>query len=259
MKNPIITLDGVSFTYKADNNRVLKTISLEIAEDSITGILGPNGVGKTTLLHLLLGWNRPDSGVIKLGGKNIGAYSRNEMGRLIGLVPQYEHISFEYSILEYVLLGRTPHLNPLQSPGEEDYLVAENALETVGIKELAGKPVTRLSGGEKQLVLVARSIAQEPAILLMDEPMSNLDLANKVRLLEVMHSLNSKGITILFTTHEPDVAASIADSFVLMGEDNLVCSGQADDIINSSSLSRIYGIPVEVDDYRGRKILIWHK
>ena len=259
MNTPVIKLEDVSFTYRADNNRVLRTISFEIAENSITGILGPNGVGKTTLLHLLLGWNKPDSGKILLGGRNIGDYSRNEMGRLIGLVPQYEHISFEYSILEYVLLGRTPHLNPLQSPGEEDYRIAEEALDTVGIKDLAGKSVARISGGEKQLVLVARSIAQEPRILLMDEPMSNLDLSNKVRLLDVMRALNSKGITILFTTHEPDVAASIADSFILMGEENLICTGNTEEIINSGSLSRIYGIPVNVEDYRGRKILIWHK
>ncbi len=259
MSGSIIKLEGISFTYKTDNNRVLKTVSLEISENSVTGILGPNGVGKTTLLHLLLGWNRPDSGSIEINGRPIGSYSRKEMGRLIGLVPQYEHISFEYSVLEYVLLGRTPHLGSLQSPSSRDYSIAEAALDTVGMKGISGKAVNRLSGGEKQLVLVARSIAQEPSVLLMDEPMSNLDLANKLRLLGVMRTLNSEGVTILFTSHEPDVAASIADSVVLMGEGDTICYGNTDELISSKSLSRIYGIPVKVDDYKGRKILIWHK
>ncbi len=259
MKEPVIRLGDISFTYNSDKNAVLKTISMEIKKGSVTGILGPNGVGKTTLLHVILGWNKPDSGTVELAGKNIGSYSRREMGKLIGLVPQYEHISFEYSLVEYVLLGRTPHLPTLQSPSSEDYRIAVDALKTVGLDRIAGKSVTRLSGGEKQLVLVARSIAQNPSILLMDEPMSNLDLANKIRLLDVMRTLNRQGVTILFTTHEPELAASIADSMILMGEGNLVCSGSSEEIINSESLSKIYGIPVEVDEYKGRKILIWHK
>ena len=259
MKNPMLKLQNVSFTYSADNNTVLKTLSLDIRRNSVTTILGPNGVGKTTLLHLLLGWIKPDSGTVLLDGFPLASYTRREMGKLIGLIPQYEHISFEYSLLEYVLLGRTPHLNPLESPKKKDYTIALNALDMVGLKEIAEKPVTHLSGGEKQLVLTARSIAQDPLVLLMDEPMSNLDLANKIKLLAVMNTLKEKGVTILFTSHEPEIAASIADVVVLMGEGNLLCSGTVPEVLTSTSLTRVYGIPVKVAEYEGSRILLWHR
>ena len=258
MNNPLIKLENISFTYSSENNNVLRTLSLEIHEGNITAILGPNGIGKTTLLHLILGWIKADSGSICLGGKNQEEYSRREMGRLIGLVPQDEHITFEYSLLEYVLLGRAPHLHSLESPGKKDYEAAMTALGKVGLENLSDRPVTHLSGGEKQLVLVARSLAQEPRILLLDEPMSNLDLANKIRLIEVLRSLKKEGVTILFTSHEPEIAAAISNYLVLMGNGNNIEHGPTDKILSSESLSRIYGIEVKVADYEGKKIVIWH-
>ncbi len=259
MSSPMIELKGVGFTYAADNNSVLQTLSMQVDRNSVTAILGPNGVGKTTLLHLLLGWIKPETGTILLGGKSLPSYTRREMGMLVGLVPQYEHISFEYSLLEYVLLGRTPHLKPLQTPGKEDYEIAMHALDIVGLKDIAEKPVTHLSGGEKQLVLTARSVAQNPRVILMDEPMSNLDLANKVKLLSVVNELKEKGATILFTSHEPEIAASIADKVVLMGEGNYLKSGAVDEVLTSASLSRVYGIPVKVAEFEGSRILLWRK
>ncbi len=258
MNNTLIKLENISFTYSSENNHVLRTLSLEVHEGNITAILGPNGIGKTTLLHLLLGWIKADSGSICLGGKDQEEYSRREMGRLIGLVPQDEHITFEYSLLEYVLLGRAPHLHSLESPGKKDYEAAITALKKVGLENLADRPVTHLSCGEKQLVLVARSLAQEPRILLLDEPMSNLDLANKIRLIEVLRSLKKEGVTILFTSHEPEIAAAISNYLVLMGNGNNIEHGPTDKILSSESLSRIYGIKVKVADYEGKKIIIWH-
>jgi iron complex transport system ATP-binding protein len=258
MNSSIIKLDNIGFTYSTDNNQVLRTLSLDVKKGDITAILGPNGIGKTTLLHLLLGWIKADSGSIFLEGKNQTEYSRKQMGRLVGLVPQDEHISFEYSLLEYVLLGRAPHLHSLENPGEKDYKAALTALTKVGLEDLADRPVTHLSGGEKQLVLVARSLAQESRILLLDEPMSNLDLANKIRLITVLQSLKTEGVTILFTSHEPEVASSISNYMILMGKDNKIEHGTVDKVLNSDSLSRIYGTPVKVADYKGKKIVIWH-
>jgi len=258
MSNSLIELDNVSFTYSSDNNQVLRTLSLSVKKGDITAILGPNGIGKTTLLYLILGWIKADSGSIIIGEKNQEDYKRREMGRIIGLVPQDEHISFEYSLLEYVLLGRSPHLHALESPGKKDYKAAVDALKKVGLEKLSDRPVTHLSGGEKQLVLVARSLAQEPKILLLDEPMSNLDLANKIRLIAVLNSLKNEGVTILFTSHEPEVAASISNYIILMGSDNNIVHGTTNKILTSESLSRIYGVNVKVADYDGNKIVIWH-
>jgi len=258
MNKTLIKLEDISFTYSSENNNVLRTLSLEVQKGDITAILGPNGIGKTTLLHLILGWISADSGTIYLAGKKLEEYSRREMGKLIGLVPQDEHITFEYSLLEYVLLGRTPHLHSLESPGKRDYEIAMKSLEKVGMATLANRPVTHLSGGEKQLVLVARSLAQEPKILLLDEPMSNLDLANKIRLIEVLRSLKEEGVTILFTSHEPEVAAGISDYLILMGSDNTIEHGITRTVLNSESLSRIYGVTVKVADYEGKKIVLWH-
>lgn len=258
MNTDLIKLDNISFTYSTENNHVLRTLSMKVQKGDITAILGPNGIGKTTLLHLILGWIKTDSGTIYLDGKKLEEYSRREMGRLIGLVPQDEHITFEYSLLEYVLLGRTPHLHSLESPGKKDYEAAINALEKVGLEKLADRPVTHLSGGEKQLVLVARSLAQEPRILLLDEPMSNLDLANKIRLIDVLKTLKQDGVTILFTSHEPEVAAGISDYIILMGNNNKIDHGNSESILTSESLSQIYGVPVKVVDFEGKKIVLWH-
>lgn len=258
MINPLIKLDNISFTYSTENNHVLRTLSMEVKKGDITAILGPNGIGKTTLLHLILGWIKADRGLICLKGKKIEDYSRREMGRLIGLVPQDEHITFEYSLLEYVLLGRTPHLHSLETPGKKDYEAALRALEKVGLKKLADRPVTHLSGGEKQLVLVARSLAQEPRILLLDEPMSNLDLANKIKLIEVLKTLKNDGVTILFTSHEPEVAAAISTYLILMGKNNKIEHGSSEIVLTSEALSRIYGVPVNVEEYHGKKIVLWH-
>lgn len=258
MSTILTKLDDISFSYSSENREVLKSLSLELEKGGITTILGPNGVGKTTLLYIILGWIKIRKGAIIHKGRNLEDFSRKEMGRLIGLVPQNEHISFEYSLLEYVLLGRAPHLNSLQSPGENDIRIGLEALGKVGLAEYSDKSVLHLSGGEKQLVLLARSLAQEPELLLLDEPMSNLDLANKIRIIKILKSLKKGGVTILLTSHEPEIAASLSDSVILMGSDFSILQGHVDDILTKDNLSRIYNIPIEIKEVDGRKMILWH-
>ena len=174
--NDILRFEQVAFTY-TNGKEVLHTLSLDLREGCPTVILGPNGSGKTTLLHIALGWLKPSNGRVLLAGKPLRAYSRRELGQWMGLVPQSEHTPFEYSLLEYVLLGRAPYLHPLAMPEASDYARAQAALERVGMGELSGRSILRLSGGERQLVLVARALAQETRLLLLDEPTSHLDLA----------------------------------------------------------------------------------
>jgi len=258
MKDSIVSLDQVRFQYPGDGGDVLNHLSLDIKKGEIVAILGPNGAGKTTLLHLILGWLKPEEGAVLLNGRPLSDYRRKEMGKLTGLVPQDEHITFEYSLLEYVMHGRYPHMRALESPGEKDINVALDALKRVGMGELADRPVTHLSGGEKQLVLIARSLAQEPAIILLDEPMSNLDIANKLMVINVLRSLREEGVTILFTTHEPEIAATLCDSVILMGRDKHIEQGPADEILTGEALTRIYNVPVHITHAEGRKVILWY-
>jgi iron complex transport system ATP-binding protein len=236
---------------------VLKAVSMDVPAGSITAVLGPNGVGKTTLLHLALGWLRPQSGRVFLEGKPVQDYSQRERGRLVSLVPQKEHIPFEYSILEYVLLGRAPYLGALAMPGRVDYEIALSSIQSVGLNGMEGRPINDLSSGERQLVLVARALAQQPGVMLLDEPTSHLDPHNKKRLIEIVGSQKASGKTVLFTTHELDVAACLADRAVLMRSGEVLRSGPIDKVLVSESIKEAYGLDVKVVDIAGKKIVLW--
>ncbi|MFP4152281.1 MAG: ABC transporter ATP-binding protein, partial [Alkalispirochaeta sp.] len=176
-----VTVAGVTAGYDGGPT-VLDRLDLTAPAGGITAILGPNGVGKTTLLNVILGWHPPEAGGVALFGRDLATLSRDEAGRTVALVPQDEHIPFEYSLVDYVLLGRTPHLNALAVPGDEDRRRALEALERVGLDGRAHCAVTETSGGEKQLVMIARSLCQDTPLLVLDEPAAHLDLANRRRL-----------------------------------------------------------------------------
>jgi iron complex transport system ATP-binding protein len=254
-------LDGVSlrelaFGYGPAGSAVLRGISAEIPARSITAILGPNGSGKTTLLHLVLGLLTPRDGDILLAGKSRSMYSPHDMKRLIALVPQEESVAFDLSVLEYVLLGRAPHLRLLSLPGEDDVQIAIDALETTGLTALQDRAFPSLSGGERQLVTIARALAQETAILLMDEPTSHLDLANRRRVFQVMRVLKGVGKTILFTTHDPNAAAAVADYALMLRDGRILAAAPVREAFTSRNLSETYSVDVEVIPIRNRPIVL---
>jgi len=253
----MMRFEGVSYGYHPGLPLALQEVSLDITKGGITAVLGPNGAGKSTLLFLALAWLQPSCGNILLDRHPLGTYSRREMGRLMGLVPQREHIPFEYSVLEYVLLGRLPYLAPLEQPGKNDYAVSLAALEQVGLRRFANRSVLRLSGGERQLVLIARSLAQQPRLLLLDEPTSHLDLHNKSRLMVLLKQLQAQGETIVMTTHEPEVAAAIASTVVLLNEGRVLFCGATEDALTTQHLSLLYNLPVEVVTVKGRRMTLW--
>jgi iron complex transport system ATP-binding protein len=176
----------------------------------------------------------------------------------MGLVPQSEHIPFEFSLLEYVLLGRAPHLPPLAMPSEADCQIAVEALHRVGHSSMSNRSILSLSGGERQLVLIARALAQQPRVLLLDEPTSHLDLSNKRRLVQLMRELAAQGVTILFTTHEPEVASALATHLVLMQKGQVLETGTLEQVFTTKSLSRLYQMPIEVANLDGRQVALWH-
>jgi iron complex transport system ATP-binding protein len=253
----LLSFDRITFGYNPKNAVVLNKLSLEVQAGITTAILGSNGAGKTTLLYLALGWQKPQSGQILLKGKPLMQYSRKEIGHLIGLVPQSEHITFDFSLLDYVLMGRAPHLEPLEMPGPKDYQIASQSLDMVGLSNLQDRPASALSGGERQLLLIARALAQQPRLLLLDEPTSHLDLANKIHVLDVLHTLVVQGVSILLTTHEPEVAAEIATYLVLMRDGQVQHAGPLVDEFTTEQLTAVYGVPVQVREVLGRRVAIW--
>jgi iron complex transport system ATP-binding protein len=257
MEQQLLSFDNISYTYPTGTSPVIKHFNLQIPAGTITAILGPNGAGKTTLIHLALGWLHPHSGNVSLAEKPLKAYSRRELGQWMGLVPQNENTPFEYSLLEYVLLGRTPYLDPLAMPGEKDLEIASQKLSDVGLLLLKNRTMPSLSGGERQLVLVARALAQQPKLLFLDEPTSHLDLSNKSKLVQVLRTLQNQGVTIVFTTHEPDVASALATDMVLMREGEVLETGPADQVMNDRSLSELYHLPIQVKELNGKRIVLW--
>ena len=246
MTTPILTINDLSFSYTPGIPAAVEGVSFTIAPQSVTAILGPNGAGKTTLLHLLLGLKHPSRGSIKLNDRPLGELSRRELSQWIGLVPQSENLAFEYTVLEYILLGRAPYLGPLELPGAQDLVIAHEALKEIGIESLSARSVLALSGGEQQLVTLARALAQKPRILLLDEPTSHLDLANRNITLRLMNQLRRNGTTVIFTTHDPEAAALVADSLVLMRAGQVLDAGSMENTFTNARLSQTYGTPIEV-------------
>jgi iron complex transport system ATP-binding protein len=252
----ILQLQDVDFSYRPDSPRVLDSLSMEIESGSLTAVLGPNGAGKSTLLDICLGWKQPNRGKVLLHGHPIGCYSRRETGTLMSLVPQDEKINFDYSVLEYTLLGRAPYLGQLEVPGKQDMIIALDALERTGIADLRQRPITRLSGGEHQLLMIARALAQEPSVMLLDEPTSKLDPANRARVLSILTALSASGVTILFTTHDPSLAARIATYLILVREGKILRSGSAEEILTGENLTLLYGTDIKVHTLDGERVVI---
>lgn len=255
--NPLLRFNHVTYKYPAGDEPVMEALDLDIEPGTITAILGPNGAGKTTLLHLSLGWLHPMNGWVELYGEPLKDFSRRELGRWMGLVPQAESTPFEYSLLEYVLLGRTPYLSPLAMPGVKDVQISTEMLEEVGLGGLHNRTMTSISGGERQLVLIARALAQQPKILLLDEPTSHLDLSNKGKLVQLLRQLQRRGVTIIFTTHEPDVASALATHMVLMRKGEILKTGLVGNVMTSNNLSELYHMPIEVKKLDGKHIVLW--
>ena len=252
----ILALHRVTFSYPGANP-VLGDLSFAVEKGSMAAILGPNGSGKSTLLDICLGWKKPDRGEVRLAGKPLGGWSRGERGRMMSLVPQRENIRFEFSVTDYVLLGRAPHLPPLAAPGREDREIAMEALEAAGIARLAGRSIATLSGGEYQLMLIARSLAQRPSLLLLDEPASQLDPANHLRVIRLLRKLAARGITVVYTSHNPQTAAVAADTIHLLKGGRFRFSGPPRKVLTAQNLRSVYGVDFRVGWARGTAHISW--
>ena len=240
----MLRIDNLAFGFPG--RTVGRDVSFALADGEILCVLGPNGSGKTTLFRTLLGLLAPHGGSIALDGSALETLSREAIARRIGYVPQAHAGYFAYSVREMVLMGRTAHLGAFGAPGRRDRAQAQAALETLGVEALAERPFTEISGGERQLTLIARALAQEPRLLVMDEPTASLDFGNQVRVLERIAQLAARGIAVLFSTHDPDHAFLCAQRALLLTEGRVLALGPPREVVRSDTLERLYGVSVEV-------------
>lgn len=253
---PIISLRDIRFQYNGSGKPVLDHLTLDVPSGSVTAILGPNGSGKTTLLLIMLGMLVPQEGDVHFEGKPSSGFSRATLSRLIGLVPQGERIAFNFTVSEYVMMGRAPHLGTLSTPSREDEEIVHQALEQAGLTALRHRVITALSSGERQLVTIARSLAQQPQVLLLDEPTTHLDLHNRSKVLDLLRILNQNGTTLIITTHDPNAAVSLANHIIMMRDGCLVSAGDVSDVLTAANLSETYGLPVQMTHVDGRPVIL---
>ncbi|OPY44347.1 MAG: Cobalamin import ATP-binding protein BtuD [Methanosaeta sp. PtaU1.Bin016] len=264
-----ITVEDVTLSY--GSSLVLASVSLALRRGEVITLLGPNGCGKTTLLKIINGLLHPSRGRVCINGKEITRMGQAELARLIGYVPQAQRSSFPFSVLDIVLTGRMPHLSVLAQPGEDDVNRSLRALELVGVSHLASRPYTQISGGERQLVMIARALAQEPRYLLLDEPTSYLDFKNQIHVLKMIRGIaRSQEMTVVMTLHDPNHALMFSDEIVLLRKlfglegmaerqglpRNLVAVGDPLEVMTPENIKDAYGVDVEVLEVKGRRILL---
>lgn len=245
MVNMLLQAKHLRFSY-IPGETVLHDVSLNLNPGEILYILGRNGGGKTTLLSCLAGLLQADSGEILLNGKSIGDYQAAQRSQKIGLIPQMHTPVFAYTVREMVMMGRAPHLHWLESPSSVDHTIVEESMEQVGIFELGDRPYTEISGGESQLVLIARGLAQKCQILLMDEPTAHLDLSNQHRVLEIVQQLSRQGLSFIISSHAPNDALTYADQVLLLSDGWVTNYGLPETTLTEPLLSSVYGIQTEV-------------
>ena len=244
----ILTLEQISTGYAG--HPVSRNINFTQSYHSVVCLLGANGCGKTTLLKTLLGLLPPLSGRITMADKPLSCWSSTELAQFVAYVPQAHHGMFPFLVEDVVLMGRTAHMHWLSVPGKNDKQIAGNALEILGISHLKRRSYTELSGGQRQLVLIARALAQQPSLLVMDEPAASLDFGNQIRILEQISRLKQQGISVVMTTHHPQHAKTVADKVALMHHGQLIAVGDCEHILQPDKLALIYDVPVaKVEQY----------
>jgi iron complex transport system ATP-binding protein len=241
-----VTLAGRGLTIGYRDRVVGRGLDVSLAQSEVLALLGPNGSGKTTLLKTLLGILAPLAGAALIEGKPISSYAASARARRIAYVPQSHVPTFGFTVETVVLMGRTAHGNLFSAPSAADRLVANRALERFGIAALKERPYTMISGGERQLVLLARALAQEPQFIVLDEPTASLDFGNQGKVMREMRALAAAGHGVLFTTHDPNHALRAADRAFLIRDGQCVAEGGVRDVLTRARLESLYGAPVEM-------------
>lgn len=242
----MFSMKNAGFWYKPERE-IFRDVTFSLKRGQILCILGPNGIGKSTLLKCCGRVLPLRIGEVRIEGKEIEHWSRRKLAQKVGYVPQAHHIVFPFSVLQLVLLGRTPHIPEYSRPGDNDVKIAEEALKSVGIEHLRDAPVNRISGGECQLAMIARALAQEPSLMILDEPTNHLDFGNQVRILHILNKLAiERNISIIMSTHYPDHTFLLSCHVGIMTEGIVSLVGQAEDVVTENSLEETYQISIGI-------------
>jgi len=250
-------LDIRDLHFAHDKKNILKGISFRAIKGEITTILGPNGSGKTTLFKCIAGIWKPSKGNIIWNGEEINKLSLKERARIFSFVPQEHKPSFSYTVLDVVITGRASYLRRFSLPSKDDHKIAEDALKKVGIYHLKYRPYTKISGGERQLVLIARALAQSSPIMLLDEPISHLDFNNQIKILKLIKNLSrERGMSIIMTVHDPNLAMNFSDRVIVIKDGIKLKEGDPEKVITESTIKETYGIDVMILSFDGKKAII---
>jgi iron complex transport system ATP-binding protein len=249
----MIKISNLNFEY--DRAPILENINATIEKGSLCALYGPNGSGKSTLLKCCLGMLKYRTGQILVNGQDISKMNDIDISRIISYVPQRHQHSFSYTAFEVVLMGRHPHISNFLGPTKDDIELTKEVLDKMGIKHLSNRPYNELSGGELQLVLLARALNQDTPVMLLDEPSSALDYHNQIIIWEKLSSLSNNGKTIIVTTHDPNQVLWYCDQAIILNK-TVIDIGKSSDVINSKNIGRLYGDIVNIEECKGVKIVV---
>jgi len=242
-------IDATRISYSYGNFPILENLSFSVPKGDFFIIIGPNGSGKTTLMKVISGLLKHQKGNLEILDRPIQKYTRKALARTIALVPQTVSVDFPFTVMEVVLMGRSPHLGMLGLEKKKDLEAAKQALAFTGVSHLAHRKMDQLSGGEQQRTFIARAICQDPQIMLLDEPTASLDLAHQSRVMDLMEKLKKeKGITIVMVSHDVNLAAMYGDRLVLLKEGQIINAGRPEEVLTYQTLEQAYECKLLVDE-----------
>ncbi|MDL2272428.1 ABC transporter ATP-binding protein [Desulfovibrio sp. OttesenSCG-928-I05] len=245
-----LELSGLSFTYPC-GRQILEDVSFTVQPGTVCGLFGPNGSGKSTLFRCCLGLLSGAAGSIRINGEDARTFEAKELARRVAYVPQESQIRFPFLVRELVAMGRTPHLRGIFGPSRADHRIITEAMEKAGVAAFAETPCTELSGGQRQLVALAKALAQDARIMLLDEPASALDFSNQILIWQTLRSIAAKGVAVLVCTHDPNHILWFCDQVAVLHKGRLLATGPCAETLTPELLHTLYDVPLEISRPNG--------